>query len=160
MLPTGEILQSTRHFLVAIQLPIRMDIMCKQTFNRPLRPSSSEHEHLHKNVVKIGREVPKILSRTDNNVHTHTHTHTHRQARSSQYSAPLLGRSNNHNITCCYSRLVAGGRIAAGLLRITVRISTAGMSVYARELPPLHSAPYRAEIRTGSPSNRWFLGSP
>jgi len=39
---------------------------------------------MHINLVKIGREVAKIWSRTDK--------HTHRQTRSSQYSAPSIGR--------------------------------------------------------------------
>ena len=43
-----------------------------------------------RNLVKIGRVIPKICSQTDK------HTHTDRQTRSSQYSAlTYQGRSNN-----------------------------------------------------------------
>ena len=59
-----------------------------------MKPELSEEDrataigNMHKNVVKIGRVVPEISSRTDK--------HTDRQTGSSQYSAlPYRGRSNN-----------------------------------------------------------------
>jgi len=51
-----------------------------------------------RNLVKIGRVIPKICSQTDK------HTHTDRQTRSSQYSAPLSGRTNQSWRICVARR--------------------------------------------------------
>jgi len=52
-------------------------------------PSYGHKLHARKKLIKIGRAVSEICSRTDKQ--TNSYRHTHRQTRSSQYSAPLSG---------------------------------------------------------------------